>query len=225
MFVATGQQPRDAAVLGLAVALSSSVVIVNIVRSRRRRTDRATEAAMLTWSVLQDVCGVLLAAVLLSFAGVSDRPPALALAGPGRLPRRRGRRSLAAPACAAAARRRARPVPDRLHRARPGPGRAGCRGLRRPRRPGRLHRRPRRGRVAGVRHGTRQLVPFRDVFAVLFFVSVGTLINPAAVVAGLPWLGLILARPCWARSSSPPGPRPGHGAAAAPAGRGNGPGR
>ena len=35
-------------------------------------------------------------------------------------------------------------------------------------------------------------MPFRDVFAVLFFVSVGTLINPQAVLAGLPWLALIL---------------------------------
>ena len=81
MLVAAGVAPASAAVLGLAVALSSSVVIVNIVRSRKRRTDRATESAMLTWSVLQDVCGVLFAAILLSFAEVSDRPPLLALAG------------------------------------------------------------------------------------------------------------------------------------------------
>ena len=38
----------------------------------------------------------------------------------------------------------------------------------------------------------RQMVPFRDVFAVLFFVSVGTLINPQAVLGGLPWLALVV---------------------------------
>ncbi len=106
MFVAAGQQAATASVLGLAVALSSSVVIVNIVRSRKRRTNRATEATMLTWSVLQDVCGVLLAAILLSFAGVSDRTPALALAGLGGLPSRcRGSRVAAASRTSASRRR------------------------------------------------------------------------------------------------------------------------
>ncbi len=81
LFTAAGIVFTTALVLGLAVALSSSVVIVNIVRSRKRRTDRATESAMLTWSVLQDICGVVLAALLLSVAGVSDRPPALAILG------------------------------------------------------------------------------------------------------------------------------------------------
>ncbi len=61
----------------------------------------------------------------------------------------------------------------------------------------------------------RQLMPFRDVFAVLFFVSVGTLIDPAAVMAGLPWLALVLfalvlgkvlvtaGAAAWARASRP----------------------
>ena len=38
----------------------------------------------------------------------------------------------------------------------------------------------------------RRLLPFRDVFAVFFFVAIGTLIDPAAVVRGLPWLALAL---------------------------------
>ncbi|HEY3524036.1 MAG TPA: cation:proton antiporter, partial [Candidatus Limnocylindrales bacterium] len=41
-----------AALVGLSIALSSSVVIVNITRSRRRTTDQPTEVAMLGWSVL-----------------------------------------------------------------------------------------------------------------------------------------------------------------------------
>jgi K+:H+ antiporter len=39
----------------------------------------------------------------------------------------------------------------------------------------------------------RQLLPFRDVFAVLFFVSIGTLLDPAALVSGIGWFALVLA--------------------------------
>ena len=53
LFVA-GLAPIPAALIGLSVALSSSVVIVNITKSRRRTTDRATEEALLGWSALQD---------------------------------------------------------------------------------------------------------------------------------------------------------------------------
>ena len=215
IFVAAGQQAATASVLGLAVALSSSVVIVNIVRSRKRRTNRATEATMLTWSVLQDVCGVLLAAILLSFSGVSDRAPVLALAGLG---------GFLAIAVAAAwllprALRRLRGEPDLLLIVPIGVGLslagigAKAFGL-----PAALA-----AFIAGLvvsespesAVARRQLMPFRDVFAVLFFVSVGTLIDPAAVMAGLPWLGLILfalvlakvlvtaGAAAWARASRP----------------------
>ena len=214
-FIAAGQEPATAAVLGLAVALSSSVVIVNIVRSRRRRTNRPTEAAMLTWSVLQDVCGVLLAAVLLSFAGVSDRTPPMALAGLAAY--------LAVAVIAAwilpRALRRLGAEPDLflivsigLGLALAGLGAAAF-GV-----PAALA-----AFIAGLVvadspesvTARRQMVPFRDVFAVLFFVSVGTLINPSAIVAGLPWLALILAAllvgkvlvtagvAAWARTSRP----------------------
>jgi monovalent cation:H+ antiporter-2, CPA2 family len=181
-----------ALVLGLAVALSSSVVIVNIVRSRKRRTDRATESAMLTWSVLQDICGVLLAAVLLSVAGVSDRPPALAVAGlVGFLGV-----SAAAAWLLPRALRRLGSEPDLFLIVSIGLGLglaglgAAVFGL-----PAALA-----AFIAGLAvaespesvTARRQMVPFRDVFAVLFFVSVGTLINPQAVLSGLPWLGLIV---------------------------------
>jgi CPA2 family monovalent cation:H+ antiporter-2 len=40
----------------------------------------------------------------------------------------------------------------------------------------------------------RRLLPFRDLLAVLFFVAIGTLIDPARLVDGLPWVvGLSLA--------------------------------
>ena len=70
-----------AASVGLGLAMSSSVVIVNITRSSRRTTNRATEQALLGWSVLQDITGVALAAVLIAIAGAGERPPVEAAAG------------------------------------------------------------------------------------------------------------------------------------------------
>jgi CPA2 family monovalent cation:H+ antiporter-2 len=39
----------------------------------------------------------------------------------------------------------------------------------------------------------RRLLPFRDLFAVLFFVSIGSLIDPDELGRGLGWLALLLA--------------------------------
>src|SRR3990170_2815750 len=71
VFVAIGTPLVGAAPSGLAIALSSSVVVVNIVRSRRRTTDRATEQAMLGWSVIQDLTGVACAAGVLAVGGLA----------------------------------------------------------------------------------------------------------------------------------------------------------
>ena len=38
-----------------------------------------------------------------------------------------------------------------------------------------------------------RLLPFRDLFAVLFFVAIGALIDPSALLKGLGWLSLLLA--------------------------------
>ncbi|MGH7487433.1 MAG: cation:proton antiporter, partial [bacterium] len=64
------------ALIGLSIALSSSVVVVNITRSRRRTTNPSTEAALLSWSVMQDMTGVAFALILLASLGMADRPPA-----------------------------------------------------------------------------------------------------------------------------------------------------
>ena len=74
VFVLLGFAPIPAAILGLCVAFSSSVVVVNITRSRRRTTDLPTERAMLGWAVLQDVTGVLAAGVLLAAFAIGGRP-------------------------------------------------------------------------------------------------------------------------------------------------------
>src|SRR3954468_19657972 len=72
--LAAGLEPIAAALIGLSIALSSSVVIVNITKSRRRTTDRPTEQALLGWSALQDTTGVAIAAVLLTLLGAGGRP-------------------------------------------------------------------------------------------------------------------------------------------------------
>ena len=70
-----------AALLALSLAMSSSVVIVNITRSRRRTTDTQTEDALLGWSVIQDITGVAIAAFVLTLFGASEKPLAVSIGG------------------------------------------------------------------------------------------------------------------------------------------------
>jgi CPA2 family monovalent cation:H+ antiporter-2 len=70
-----------AALLALSLAMSSSVVIVNITRSRRRTTSAATEDALLGWSVLQDVTGVALAAFMIAILGDTGESPLKSVLG------------------------------------------------------------------------------------------------------------------------------------------------
>ena len=191
LFVA-GLQPIPAALIGLSVALSSSVVIVNITKSRRRTTDRATEEALLGWSALQDTTGVAIAAMLLALLGRGGRPLDQAVAG------------LVAFLVLAIAVARLLPIVLRALRsehdlflmvsvasglALAGIGSATF-GV-----PLALA-----AFVGGLAvtespeaaEARRRLLPFRDLFAVLFFVAIGTLIEPSSVVRGLGWLVLFL---------------------------------
>jgi CPA2 family monovalent cation:H+ antiporter-2 len=181
-----------ALLIGLCVALSSSVVIVNITRSSRRTTDRTTEHALLGWSVLQDLTGVLLAAGLIAAMGTTSRSPLVALAG------------IAAFVAVAVA--VAWLLPRVLHLLASdhdlflivsvasgltiaGVG-AVAFGV-----PMALA-----AFVAGLTiseshaadEARRRLRPFRDLFAVLFFVSIGSLIDPDELGSGLGWLALLL---------------------------------
>jgi CPA2 family monovalent cation:H+ antiporter-2 len=192
VLLVAGLQPIPAALIGLSVALSSSVVIVNITKSRRRTTDRATEEALLGWSALQDTTGVAIAAVLLALLGSGGRPLDQAAVG------------LVAFLVLTVAVARVLPVVLRALRsehdlflivsvasglALAGLGSATF-GV-----PLALA-----AFVGGLAvtespeaaEARRRLLPFRDLFAVLFFVAIGTLIEPDALVRAIGWLGLFL---------------------------------
>ena len=180
-----------ALLIGLGVAMSSSVVIVNITRSSRRTTSPDTERSLLGWSIFQDITGVAIAVVVLALAGGDDRPIPLAVGG-----------AIAFGAVILAA---AWLLPHLLHRLQGddlllivsvgiGLAVAGFGAV-----------------VAGIPLALaafaaglviegpeavavrRRLLPFRDVFAVLFFVLLGSLIDPAAIGRGAGWLALLLA--------------------------------
>jgi len=191
--LAAGLSPVAAALIGLAVALSSSVVIVNITRSRRRTTDRATEQALLGWSVVQDVTGVILAAVLIAAIGSGGTPALAVVAGlvlfiglalmvawllPRILQVLHGEHdmflivSVASGLAIAGAGALVFHVPMALA--------AFIAGL----------------TISESHHAQearRRLLPFRDLFAVLFFVAIGTLIDPGQLAVGWGWLLVLLA--------------------------------
>ena len=79
--VALGMSVAGAAIIGLSIAMSSSVVVVNITRSRRRTTDRITDEELLGWSVIQDLVGVSAALVLVVVLGVGGRSGLVAIGG------------------------------------------------------------------------------------------------------------------------------------------------
>ena len=191
--VLAGVAPLPAAVLGLCVALSSSVVIVNMTRSRRRTTDRPTEEALLGWSVLQDVTGVALAAVLLAAVGANGLPAETTLLGLLLF----GVVSLGAARLLPAVLRPLREQHDAFLIVSVASGLT-IAGL---------------GAVVfhvplalaafvgglAITEGPvsaevrRRLLPFRDLLAVLFFVTIGMLLDPRELSDGLPWLAAFLA--------------------------------
>ena len=180
--------------LGLVAALSSSVVVVNITRSRKRTTDAATERAMVVWAILQDAVTLVAATLLSVLLAPGGDSPVLALARAGAfvvlatvvqgwlVPRLLTAVKdqpdsfliLAVSAALATAGVGAVvfSVPVALA-----------------------------AFVAGVlfsirpiaQEARREVLPFRDLFAVMFFVAIGTLVDPRAVAAEPGWLAIFLA--------------------------------
>ena len=193
VFMMLGLSTLGALLLALGVAMSSSVVIVNITRSRGRTTDAATEEALLAWSVLQDIVGVAVASIILVLFGNDQRSLPQAIGGligfgitayvsarilPSVLKRVRNSPdlfliySVAIGLVLAALGSTVFGIPMALA--------AFVAGLA-------IHV----GEdTAEVR---RVLLPFRDLFAVLFFVLIGSLIQPDLIADALPFaLVLIL---------------------------------
>ncbi len=189
---AAGLSPLGAALIGLAVAMSSSVVIVNITRSRRRTTDPATEAAMLGWSVVQDLAGVAATAVVLAAFGVGGRSPVVAIG--------------ALVAFAILALLAARILPRVLAALRPAPDLflivSVAVGLLLASLGAVVFEIPMAlaAFVAGLvlaetpetAEARERLLPFRDLFAVLFFVAVGSLVDPVRLPTVLPEIALLV---------------------------------
>lgn len=181
-----------ALLLALSIAMSSSVVIVNITRSPRRRTDTSTEEALLGWSLIQDLVGVASAAVILTLFGATDKSLILSIGGlfafgaiaivaskilPRVLRAVRWDRdlfliySVSFGLVLAALGTVVFDIPMALA-----------------------------GFVAGLAINQsrdtedvrKAILPFRDLFAVLFFVVVGTLIQPAEVFEAAPFAALFI---------------------------------
>src|SRR5438094_2185697 len=133
-FVALGSGVLGAVTLGLAVALSSSIVVVNITRSRKRTTDEVTARALLVWSVLQDVVTLVAATILTVLLAPGE-------AGGGAARVRQGGRLRGFRGCCAGPRRAASSASS-ARRAGHFPRRRGLGGPR--------HRRHRRGLVRGA---------------------------------------------------------------------------
>lgn len=178
---------------GLGIAFSSSVVIVNITRSQRRTTNRETEEALLGWSVVQDIFGVALAAVLVALTGTGSTQPLIAILGlalfgvavigtaqvvPVVLRALQREKdlflivSVAVGLAIASAGAIFFGVPMALAAFVAGLAISDSREM------------------ANARSA---LLPFRDVFAVLFFVAVGSLINPFEIGPALPYAALTVA--------------------------------
>ena len=192
VFLLLGIPIFGALLLSLSIAMSSSVVIVNITRSPRRRTDTSTEEALLGWSLIQDLVGVASAAIIITLFGTAEKSlfisigglfafSAIAIVASKILPRvlqavRWDRDlfliySVSFGLVLAALGTVVFDIPMALA-----------------------------GFVAGLAINQsrdtedvrKAILPFRDLFAVLFFVVVGTLIAPSEVVDAAPFAALIL---------------------------------
>ena len=181
-----------ALLMSLSIAMSSSVVIVNITRSPRRATDASTEQALLGWSLVQDVVGVAAAAIILALFGSGESSLIVAIGGLIGF----GAIAIAASRVLPRVLRAVRWEKDLfliysvsfgLVLAALGTVVFGI--------PMALA-----GFVAGLainqsrdtEEVRKAILPFRDLFAVLFFVVIGTLIEPRELVSAWPFALLVL---------------------------------
>lgn len=179
--------------IGLATALSSSVVVVNMSRSRKRTLDDGTGRTLVVWAVLQDAVSLVAVALLAAILDPGGGGVGIALA---RLAVFAILASLAhvllVPRLLAAVRAEGDTflivaVSVALLTAALGAVLFGV--------PVALA-----AFVAGLalsadpkaQEARREVIPFRDLFAVLFFVAIGTLVDPGAIADNWPWFTLAL---------------------------------
>src|SRR3977135_3703807 len=192
-FTWMGSNALGAVTLGLAVALSSSVFVVTSTRGRRRTTDAGTARALVVWAILQDAVTLVAATILAVLLAPSGDPAALAF---GKAFLFIGFAALAQLVVLPWLLARVREQPDiflivavsvalvnsglgavvfgvPVARAAFGAGLL-------------LSIRPE------AQEARREVLPFRDLFAVMFFVAIGTLVEPATVLSEAGILGLVL---------------------------------
>jgi CPA2 family monovalent cation:H+ antiporter-2 len=187
-----GLSAAGAVLLGASVSLSSTVVVAHVVNSRRRTTNAATERALQDWAAIEDLTGVALTAVALVVVGFEGQPGPLVI----------GRLGLYALIAVAAAwllprvLRAFRSDADLLVLLSVG-GSLALAGL-----GAAVFRLPLPlsaflgGAVTGespemetVREHVR---PFRELFAVLFFVALPTLVDPGGLRGALGWIAFVV---------------------------------
>lgn len=189
--VLLGLSPAGAVLLGASIALSSTVVVAQIVGSRRRTTNPATERALEDWAAIEDLTGVVLTAIALVAVGFEGQPGPLVA----------GRLLLDALVAVAAAwvlphvLRAFRSHTDLLVLLSVGGSLAlaglGAAVFRLPL--------PLAAFVGGAVSGEspdmeavrEHLRPFRELFAALFFVALPTLIDPGGLRAALGWIAFV----------------------------------
>lgn len=182
-----------ALLLALSLALSSSVVIVNITKSGKRTTDIGTEQALLGWSVAQDITGVAAAAVILTLFGASEQSLPVAIGG------------LFAFVIMAVISSKILPRILRLIRWENdifliysvGSGlfiaALGTQLFEIPMALGAFVAGLTLSQNSDTDQVRRAILPFRDLFQVLFFVVIGSLISPNAILKALPFALLLMA--------------------------------
>ncbi len=182
-----------ALLLALSLALSSSVVIVNITKSGKRTTDSGTEEALLGWSVAQDITGVAAAAVILTLFGASEQSLPVAIGG------------LFAFVVMAVISSKILPRILRLIRWENdifliysvGSGlfiaALGTQLFEIPMALGAFVAGLTLSQNSDTDQVRRAILPFRDLFQVLFFVVIGSLISPNAILKALPFALLLMA--------------------------------
>ncbi|MFM8211997.1 MAG: cation:proton antiporter, partial [Actinomycetes bacterium] len=178
--------------IAIAVALSSSVVIVNITRSKKRTTNKETEDSLLIWSVIQDVFGLLIAGIVIAIYTDTSNNPAVSIA------------NLAIYIVIALFYGKAiHFVLDYVKKEKDlflifsfGSGLAlaglGSIAFNIPIALAAFVAGVAINRTEDTEELRRLLLPFRDIFAVLFFVVIGTLIIPNQFVDALPFLFILL---------------------------------